>query len=224
MVASTVAGGKRIWGLNPRQRGRGDVAKPVDVSDMHWLVRSLGLALVSAGLFISTIQAGKAAESATPPYWRPWNEVQAYAPDLAWKTGDIPKSAFDALPKWMTQKDADGTPTWSGPAAFVSVDLDGDGIEELIVRSGEPFSGGPQFAILRKSGNRWRTIGEIQGGFAISKRSRNGYADLETWSRHPETYHYLWRFSEGRYKAVRQEKGPWKDRGLGLPYVPSGRF
>lgn len=183
------------------------------------LVRSLlGLALVAC-LFISATQAGKAAESAAP-YWRPWNEVQAYAPDLGWKAGAIPKAAFDALPKWMTQKDAEGHLTWSGPVAFTSVNLDGDGNDALIVRSGEPFSGGPQFAILRKSGNRWRTNGEIQGGFAISKRSKKGYADIETWSRHPETYHRLWRFAGGRYKAVRQEKGPWEDRALDPPYVP----
>ncbi len=187
---------------------------------MSRLARSLGWGLVTVGLFFSMAQAGKVAERATPPYWRPWNEVQAYAPDLDWKAGDLPKAALNALPKWMTRRDADGEPTWSGPVAFASVDLDGEGSDELIVRSGEPFSGGPQFAILRKSGNRWRTIGEIQGGFVISKRSKNGYADIETWSRHPETYHFLWKFSGGRYKAVREEKGPWKDRGLDPPYVP----
>jgi len=207
--------------MNPCRRESGEVVNPLVVTDMPRFVRSLFFVLFAAGLFISTTQGGKAADSATPSYWRPWNEVQAYAPDLGWKAGDIPKAAFDALPKWMTKKDADGVPTWSGPVAFASVDLDGDGSDELIVRSGEPFSGGPQFAILRKSGNRWRTIGEIQGGFVISKRSKNGYADIETWSRHPETYHFLWKFSGGRYKTVRQEKGPWKDRGLAPPYVPS---
>jgi hypothetical protein len=184
------------------------------------LLRSLGCALVTAGLFISTTQAGKGAESAASVYGRPWNEVQVYAPNLDWKVGDLPKAALNALPKWMTRKEADGEPTWSGPVAFASVDLDGDGSDELIVRSGEPFSGGPQFAILRKSGNRWRTIGEIQGGFVISKRSKNGYADIETWSRHPETFHFLWKFSGGRYKSVREETAPWKDRGIALPYVP----
>jgi hypothetical protein len=191
---------------------------------MSQFAHSLGVALFAAGLFISTAQDGRAAENAVPSNWRPWNEVQAYAPDLGWKAGDIPKAAFNALPKWMTQRDADGEPTTSGPVVFASVDLDGDGIDELIVRSGEPFSGGPQFAILRKSGNRWRTIGEIQGGFTISKRSKIGYANIETWSRHPETYHYLWKFSGRRYKIIRTEKGQWKDRGLDPPHVPSGKF
>lgn len=196
----------------------------VAVSSMSRLVCSIGAAVFAAGLCISTTQAGKVAENVSPSSWRPWNEVQAYAPDLIWKAGDIPKAALAALPKWMTQRDTDGEPTSSGPIAFASFDLNGDGIEELIVRSGEPFSGGPQFAILRKSGNRWRTIGEIQGGFAISKRSRIGWVDIETWSRHPETYHYLWKFSGRRYKIVRTEKGQWGDRGLDPPHVPSGKF
>ena len=205
--------------MNARHYGSGGVIQPQDVSDMSWLVRSLGLTLVTVGLFISTIQAGKTAEIVIPPYWRPWNKVQMYAPDLDWG-GDIPKAAFDALPEWMTRRDAEGHPTSSHPIATASVDLDGDGSDELIVRSGEPFSGGPEFAILRKSGNRWEKIGDFQGGFAISKRSAKGYADIETWSRHTETYHHLWKFSGGRYKVVRTEVGPSKDRGLDPPYVP----
>ncbi len=171
-----------------------------------------------------SVPAQIASPSVAPHYWKPWNEVQTYAPVLIWKADDMPKEAFDALPKWMTEKATDGERTWSWPIAFASVDLDGDGKDELIVQSGEPFSGGPQFAILKNRGNRWRTIGEFQGGFAISKRSTKGFADIETWSRHPEIYHQLWKFSGQRYKVVRTEIGAWKDRGLGLPYVPSGKF
>ncbi len=152
-----------------------------------------------------------------PAYWKPWNEVQKYAPDLDWSANDIPMAAWRALPKWMTEEN-EHYPSF--PNAFASVDLDGDGRHEWIARSSEGFSGGPEFAILQKRGNRWRTIGEFQGGFTISKRSNKGYADIESWSRHPETYHHLWRFSGGRYKVVRTEVGPWKDRGLDPPYVP----
>ncbi len=123
--------------------------------------------------------------SVAPSYWKPWKEVQTYAPDLAWKYGEIPKAALTVLPKWITEKDSEGH-AWANPIEFASIDLDGDGTDELIVKPGEWFSGGPEFAILQKRGNRWRTIGEIQGGFTIAKRQKNGYADIETWSRHPE--------------------------------------
>lgn len=165
--------------------------------------------------------AAQIFEPAVPPsYWRPWQEIQTYAPDLVWNSDDqIPEAVWDALPKWMMIIDVDGH-TFPDIASFASVDLDGDGGDELIVRSFEFFSGGPEFAILQKSGNRWRTIGEIQGGFTISKQSKNGYADIETWSRHPETYHHLWQFSGWQYRMVRTEIGPWEDRAFDLPYVP----
>lgn len=169
-----------------------------------------------------SVAAQLVTPAVAPSYWMPWNEVQMYAPDLVWKNNEIPKTASTALPKWMTKKDAE-EPSWANPIAFASIDLDGDGSEELIVQSGEWFSGGPEFAILQKRGNRWRTIGEIQGGFTIAKRPKNGYADIETWSRHPETYHQLWKFSGGRYRSVRREIGPWENRGFALPYVPGAR-
>jgi len=177
--------------------------------------------MVLLGVASSSVPAQIFAPSVAPSYWKPWQEVQTYAPDLVWNSDDqIPRAALDALPKSMTERDADGYRNWSYPVAAASVDLDGDGSDELIVRSGEPFSGGPEFAILQKSGNQWNMIGEIQGGFTISKRSQNGYANIETWSRHPETYHHLWEFTGGHYRTVRTEIGPWEDRAFDPPYVP----
>ena len=126
-------------------------------------------------MLLAVMGSGASAENTAPSYFQPWNEVQAYAPTLDWKTGAIPKGAWNGLPKWMSERDADGELNWSRPVAFLSVDLDGDGNDELIVRSGEWFSGGPEFVILKKSSNRWRTIGGFQGGFTISKRLKKGY-------------------------------------------------
>lgn len=186
---------------------------------MFHIVRALGVPWLATSFLMFWAGPGMAAENAPPSFWTPWNQVHAYAPDLTWDTGNLPKAARNALPKWMNEKDADGRSP-SGPAAFASIDLDGDGKDELVVQSGEWFSGGPEFAILQRRGNRWKLIGEIQGGFTVSRRLKTGYVDIETWSRHPETYHLLWQFSEGRYRTVRTATGPWKDRGRDPPYVP----
>ena len=153
-----------------------------------------------------------------PPSLKPWNEVQTYALDLVWKEDDMLKAVFDALPEYMKIETDNGKIISN--TSFASIDLNGDGKDELIVWSHEFFSGGPGFAILQKWGDRWRVIGEIQGGFSVSRRSKKGHVDIETWSRHPEIYHRLWKFSGGRYKVVRQEVGPWKDRAQDIPYAP----
>lgn len=169
-------------------------------------------------IFLAVVSLNAVTQIA-PSYRKPWNEVQTYAPDLVWREDAIPAAVFAGLPMDMKLRDANGEPiSIPGPIAFI--DLDGDGKDEIIVQSGEWFSGGPEFAILQQRGNRWRLIGEIQGGFTVSRRLKTGHVDIETWSRHPETYHRLWKFSEGRYKVVRTEIGPWKDRGHDIPYVP----
>ena len=172
------------------------------------------------------VQIGVAAENGIPSVWKPWNAVRVYAPDLIWDSkNSIPDAASAVLPKWMIQESDDGRLWLPNYSEFASVDLNGDGVDELIVRSGEFFSGGPEFVILAKTGRRWKVIGEFQGGFTISKRTTNGYPDIETWSRHPETYHHLMKFSEGRYKRTRRTAiGKWEDRGADPPFIPGPNY
>ena len=166
-----------------------------------------------------------ATENVTPSsYLKPWNAVLACAPDLAWQIDGVSKPIFDALPDEAKFETEHGK-LISYYSSFAPIDLTGDGKNEIIVWSHEFYSGGPEFIIMQKRGNRWVIIGEIQGGFTISKRQTNGYADIETRSRHPETHHRLWRFARGSYKLARTEIGPLKDRD-DLPYVPvrKGKF
>lgn len=170
-------------------------------------------------VLLAIVCSGAAAQKTSPPYWKPWNEVRVFAPDLVWKDVDLPKQVFDAIPGDSKYKADDGS-IFSYFWRSASIDLDGDTKNELILRSSEFFSGGPVFLIMQKRGNLWRVIGQIQGGFTISKRTTNLFADIESWSRHPETYHHLWKFSVGKYKVARTETGPYNDRALELPYIP----
>ena len=163
------------------------------------------------------------AQHVASSYWKPWSEVRVYAPSLDWKFDGVPDPVFNAIPDDEKFKTDEGM-LISYYSSFASIDLDGDGKDELIVWSHEFFSGGPAFMIFQKRGSSWRIIGEIQGGFAISKRRANGYSEIETWSRHPETHHRLWKFSEGKYKLARTKIGLPKERELGLPYIPRSNF
>ena len=157
-------------------------------------------------------------QNAGDSYLKPWNDVRAYASDLVWVDG-LPEAIFDALPDDDKFKTDDGV-LLSYFSSIASIDLDGDLKDELIVHSSQFFSGGPEFVIFQKRGNDWQIIANFQGGFTISKQTTNGYAELETWSRHPEIYHHVWKFSGATYKRSRTEIGPYQDRGLELPYVP----
>ena len=176
------------------------------------------LAIASGGL-----AAQIASPSVAPSYWKPWNEVHVYAPDLDWKSDKMPNAVFDALPEDDKGIDKDGE-KYAVPGPYARIDLDGDRKDEVIVDSGQWYSGGREYVILQQRGNRWRVIGEFQGGFTVSKHSTKGYADIETWSRHPETYHHLWQFSGKRYKLVRREVGPRESRGFDIPFSPGVRL
>jgi len=180
------------------------------------------LMLLLAGVSGSAV-AQIASPSVAPSYWKPWTAVRVYAPDLDWKDDEIPKAVFDALPEDDKGIDKDGE-TFAVPGPYASIDLDGDGKDEVIVDSGQWYSGGREYVILQQRRNRWSVIGEFQGGFTVSKRSTRRYADIETWSRHPEIYHHLWKFSGKRYKLARMEIGPRESIGFGIPFSPGVRL
>ena len=173
-------------------------------------------------LLLSVVSSRVVAQNMSPSYWKPWKPVQTYAADLDWKLEKLPKAVYDALPEDMRLDGKDGEPE-TRPGAFASIDLDGDGKDELIVHSAEFYSGGPEYAVMQQRGNRWRVIGEIQGGFTVAKQKSQGYAYIETWSRHPNTYHRLWRFIAGRYVIVKKEIASDQDSWFDIPYVAGAR-
>lgn len=165
----------------------------------------------------------------------PWTAPLAFASDMSWKsiggcgqnTG-LPKEAKAELLDWA---DVPGDNPNQPPVlllhSFVRIDLNGDGEDELIVRSSEPFSGGPMFRILQKKKTKWRSIGEFQGGFMLtSKDDKKSFNRFETWSRHGgEIYHQLWEMHKGEYVIASKEIWPKAfDVGPFLPFLPSDRL
>jgi hypothetical protein len=162
----------------------------------------------------------------------PWTKPLVFASEMSWKSiggcGQTPGLPKEAKAKLLDWADVPGDIPNQPPVlllhCFVRIDLNGDGEDELIVRSSEPFTGGPMFRILQQKKSKWRLIGEFQGGFMISSNDdKKTFTRFETWSRHGgEIYHRLWEMHKGQYVIALKEIWPKAfDVGPYLPFLPS---
>jgi hypothetical protein len=111
---------------------------------------------------------------------------------------------FSKLPPRACERELDDQNT--GTTGALSIDLNGDGLKELIVDDGQGGSGGPGYKIYRRSGGAWKIIADFQGGVTLCQKA-NGYYQLEVISRGGAemTNKALYRFVDGRYQGVRSE-------------------
>jgi len=179
-------------------------------------VMSKTIFLIILAMLSGIVSAQLSSPTVLPAVWRPWNDVGSYGVDMVWEYS-MPKSLFAALPVDIQGKDSKGE-IYAVPGPIAYVDLDGDGQKEVFVNSGQPVSGGTDYLILQSRGSRWKVIGEIQGGFTIAKRPTKGFAEIETWSRHPEQVHLLWKFKDGLYRVARRQEGGAESSGWDLPF------
>jgi len=87
------------------------------------------------------------------------------------------------------------------------VDLDGDGVLDLIVRNDEGGSGGTFYTIYQMQKGGYRSIGVFQGFRPKLLTASNGYLQIEAWSRGGglESSRDLYRFERGEYRCVRED-------------------
>jgi len=125
--------------------------------------------------------------------------------DMEWvdiASGDFPRAALSTFP--ITFRDP--------PARrFALVDLNGDGVEEVIIASSDFPSGGREYLLLMRRGRRWQNIGEIQGGLTLSLANANSVGSfyaITSFYRSGDIYENRFRFSKGRYRLVSQSELP----------------
>lgn len=92
----------------------------------------------------------------------------------------------------------------------VPFDLNGDGIDEYIVRGGQP-SGGTQFYFLQKQNKKWKLLTYFSGGFVLIPLSystriikKNRYYRIIYWHRFGmnDTWQYQLIYEKGQYREV----------------------
>ena len=94
----------------------------------------------------------------------------------------------------------------AGDTVALRIDLNGDGVKELIVNDGTGGSGGPGYHIYQLVRGQWKTIAVFQGGITLAQKA-NGYFQLIVRGRAGGgiTGRDLYRFVDGRYRAVHGE-------------------
>jgi hypothetical protein len=127
-------------------------------------------------------------------------------------------SDFDALPfEPVAQKqlppeasftvsqgaESNEDPDYTGPACYI--DLNGDGMKELIVQSQSKTS--DILGVFQKQKDRWISILQVWGRASLLAK-RNGYYQIELWNtdRHGEGTRALYIFSGRRYHITRIDK------------------
>lgn len=111
---------------------------------------------------------------------------------------------FSKLPPHACERQLDNPNT--GTTGALYIDLNGDGVKELIVDDGQGGSGGPGYRIYQRSEGVWKVIADFQGGVTLCQKA-NGFYQLEVASRGGAgvTNKSLYRFIDGRYRAVHSE-------------------
>jgi hypothetical protein len=108
---------------------------------------------------------------------------------------------YSKLPPHACERELENPNT--GTTGALYIDLNGDGVKELIVDDGLGGSGGPDYRIYQRSHGTWKVIADFQGGLTLCQKA-NGYFQLEVASRGGggATGKTLYRFFDGRYRAI----------------------
>ena len=102
------------------------------------------------------------------------------------------------------------------------VDLNKDGIPELVVDTHEGGTGGTYIHIFKKTRSGFRNIAGLQGGIDLVT-PKNGYYQIESWSSGGGGMYsrVLFRYIRGRYRMVRLEDWRGNDTKEGFEFVRS---
>lgn len=162
------------------------------------------LVVVLAGVFLFesaclAATSGRDTELTSIDFLTKWRSVS---------DNEFPASARPAFLK-HAGKDLEDYP--SGMYQFVSVDLNGDGKNELIVA--DPASSGSGGQTYFISGKAWIVIGGFQGGFVLTIRDDlvkypEDYYRIISYYRSGDTYQNVYDYKSGRYRLTSQTMMP----------------
>ncbi|CAM8393486.1 hypothetical protein MCEMHM7_01071 [Candidatus Methylopumilus planktonicus] len=131
-------------------------------------------------------------------------EDEIKSTDLVWQSSSIPPEILKLIKTDIKVAD------------FSSFDLDGNGIDELLISNNNlGGSGGRGFVFLEKQSGKWKVIAKFTGGFILNNRwtpttYNPKYLTMTVWSRTgaAETWQDLYAYKNNKYKMVNSQQVP----------------
>lgn len=122
---------------------------------------------------------------------------------------EVLKSFKNLWPGDPEDPESQGDTGINAVSGIFRVDLDGDGVKEIIGASRDFPSGGRIYLIFAKRKGKWRSIGLVQGGFNLSfADNANTFYMIDSYYRSGDTYQNTFIYSRGRYRLARSTKLP----------------
>jgi hypothetical protein len=156
---------------------------------------------------------GCTSDSPSPVTLSPWSDWSAYGSDLHFvfeETASLPA----ALQSELMHRDEfiQGGSSLPATLGIARVDLNADNVDEFVVKSPQPYSGGPAMEIFRRDHEKFSWIGGMQGMIRLGP-SLAGYREIESMSRAGGGSYtrVRQRFEEGQYQMVRIADYHWSN-------------
>ena len=133
---------------------------------------------------------------------RPWPKQTSHPIFVSRQTASLPEALRTAL--MGRDEFSQGRNTLPSTLFVARVDLDGNRVEEIIVRSPQLSSGGPQVFVFERPKEQFVEIADVQGTVYFGPRT-NGYLEIVSQSRGGAGAYtrMLHRYERNRYQPVR---------------------
>ena len=126
---------------------------------------------------------------------------------LRWKNINKGNLAIRKLPAYKTWSDNFGANDQS--ARYAEVDLNGDGIKEIIVADSDFPAGGRGFLFLQKQSEKYVAIAYFRGGFVLARDDMKKYFNLHIYEKSGGDMHFIFlKYKQGKYDLFFNTKLP----------------
>jgi len=133
---------------------------------------------------------------------RPWPKQTSHPIFVSRQTASLPEALRAAL--MGRDEFSQGRNALPSTLFVARADLDGNRVEEIIVRSPQFYSGGPQVFVFERQRDQFVEIADLQGTVYFGPRA-NGYLEIVAQARAGagEYTRILYQYERNRYQPVR---------------------